>query len=491
MEIESFQSYRSYLQSNEQNETCQSAYDRSEISQNEQNENGQSCESQVGYSLQGKEQLDFFQNLNQHQNNNFQTEQTKKNQIFDVNCYQPDMYQISNQSNIQSSYEQALEYRRDTFSNVSDLITNPDKSKLQEILLYANKEQVNKIDDQKNKNKIVLGDEIINRYQNSLICNPLQQFYFISGNICVMNCALNKEFTHFSNLNQYKIPIKTKACSTLGTLEVDLNNKRGGIQNFDFIIQKMRSFSNQKIYKFSLVLEKYQKFVNSYLQRQELLKYQQVTNQFLTKIDSKFDQFVLNTQKIILEIAQNHPFFSYTLNQFNLHNFEMEMRKFGYSEAFLALLGVDMKQAQSFIWRKGLFDYMDKKNIQEMAFQYISHIIGDDLIQPHDITLCTFDGYEVYAINNIRVFIDRDTENQFLGINQALFVNVYDVSPNMIKQIITIRAKNKESSLEKIKQQEEDLSYSMEANIFLEKYYKNQQENFLLQNKRAGYQLIQ
>ncbi|KAL4479973.1 hypothetical protein ABPG74_020489 [Tetrahymena malaccensis] len=483
MEIESFQSYISNFQSNTLNDNFQFVYES-----NERYYHSQSGSNDC--SIQEKENLEFQKNMDQHQNDDYQRNEGNQNKIFDMNQPQTHTDLNNYQMSRQLSQLNCLEIRSPAFSYLSDQSITNDLLKLEELKHYDNKEQEYKNDYQMNKTKKVLGQEIINKYQNTLISNPLLQFYFISGNICVMNCALNKEFTHFSNLNSYKIPIRTKTCPALGTLEVDLNNKRGGIQNFEFIIQKMRSFSNQKIYKFSLMLEKYQKFVNDYLQRQEFLKYQQVTNQFLTKIDSKFDQFVLKTQKIIQEIAQNHPFFSYTLNQFNLQNFEMEMRKFGYSEAFLALLGVDMNQAQSFIWRKGLFDYMDKKNIQEMAFQYISHIIGENQIEPHDITLCTFDGYEVYAVNNIRVFMDRDVENPFLGINQALFVNVYDVSPNMIKQLITVRGKNKELSQERIKQQEEDLSYSMEANIFLEKYYKDQQENFLLLNKRAGYRLI-
>ncbi|EAS03625.1 hypothetical protein TTHERM_00248410 (macronuclear) [Tetrahymena thermophila SB210] len=490
MEIEGFQSYRPFSQSDVSNETQQSANNESETYQFDQNKNELGCYNSANYFIQGQKQLDFYLNMEGHQKDYFQNKNCLENQIYDMNYNQPDTCQTQSQISDQPANQKDLEFSCDIISNKSEQNITYNYLQPQELQCCNETDQEIYRDIKTNKKENVFGQEIIDKYQNSFFSNPLLEFYFISGNICVMNCALNKEFTHFSNLNSCKIPIRTKACSTLGTLEVDLNNKRGGIQNFEFIIQKMRSVSSQRVYKCSLMLEKYQKFVNSYLQRQELLKYQQVTNQFLTKIDSKFDQFVLKTQKIIQEIAQNHPFFSYTLNQFNLQNFEMEMRKFGYSEAFLALLGVDMKQAQSLIWRKGLFDYMDRKNIQEMLFQYISHLVGDNIIQPHDITLFTFDGYEVYAVNNIRVFIDRDAENPFIGMNQALFVNVYDISPNMIKQIISIRQKNKELSQEKIKQQEEDLSYSMEANIFLEKYYKDQQEDFLLQNKRAGYKLI-
>lgn len=41
----------------------------------------------------------------------------------------------------------------------------------------------------------------------------------------------------------------------------------------------------------------------------------------------------------------------------------MEMTKFGYSEALLALLGLDITLAQRYIWRRGLFDYVDKNSL--------------------------------------------------------------------------------------------------------------------------------
>lgn len=41
-----------------------------------------------------------------------------------------------------------------------------------------------------------------------------------------------------------------------------------------------------------------------------------------------------------------------------------------------------------------------------------------------------------------------------------------------------------------LRELEEDLSYSMEATIFLEKYYKTIAQNFLPSDKRAGYRTI-
>lgn len=75
----------------------------------------------------------------------------------------------------------------------------------------------------------------------------------------------------------------------------------------------------------------------------------------------------------------------------------MEMRKFGYSEVLLALLGLNMEKAQQYIWRRGLFEFMDKANIESLLFQLISHTLGYNFNNPTDVTLHTFDDLNIYA----------------------------------------------------------------------------------------------
>ncbi|EAR91683.1 hypothetical protein TTHERM_00394560 (macronuclear) [Tetrahymena thermophila SB210] len=323
-----------------------------------------------------------------------------------------------------------------------------------------------------------------------VIINPLQGFYFISGDVCIMNTVLKREFTRFSELNSFKSPVKTYSNEKVGTLEVDLNNKRSGIKNFQFIINKLRSYSSQRCYSFAQLLEKYQKFVDNLQEKTEILQNEQNMHFFSNYLDESYANFLQKCQQVLTKVAEQHTFYSYTINRLNLFNFEMEMRKYGYSETLLALLGLDVQQAQQYIWRRGLFDYMDKANIEDMLYQYISYTIGEGKPQPHEVTLHTFDGLEVMAVNNIKIFMNVDPKNPFVGYNEVLLINIYDVSQNMIKQVMELRKQNKDKSFKYMRELEEDLSYSMEATIFLEKYYKNATQNFLPSNKRAGYRLI-
>ncbi|KAL4455852.1 hypothetical protein ABPG74_003262 [Tetrahymena malaccensis] len=323
-----------------------------------------------------------------------------------------------------------------------------------------------------------------------VIINPLQGFYFLSGDVCIMNTVLKREFTRFSELNSFKSPVKTYSNDKVGTLEVDLNNKRSGIKNFQFIITKLRSYSSQRCYQFSLLLEKYQKFVNDLQEKTQILQNEQNMHFFSNYLDESYSKFLQKCQQVLVKVAEQHTFYSYTINRLNLFNFEMEMRKYGYSETLLALLGLNVQQAQQYIWRRGLFDYMDKVNIEDMLYQYISYTIGEGKAHPHEVTLHTFDGLQVLAVNNIRIFMNVDPQNPFIGYNEILLINIYDISQNMIKQVMELRKQNKDKSSKYIKELEEDLSYSMEATIFLEKYYKNATQNFLPSDKRAGYKLI-
>jgi len=53
-----------------------------------------------------------------------------------------------------------------------------------------------------------------------------------------------EEFARFSELNSFKSPIKTESNILQGTLEIDVNNKRSGLKNFEFLIEKLMSLSD-------------------------------------------------------------------------------------------------------------------------------------------------------------------------------------------------------------------------------------------------------
>ncbi|EAS02910.1 hypothetical protein TTHERM_00492630 (macronuclear) [Tetrahymena thermophila SB210] len=325
---------------------------------------------------------------------------------------------------------------------------------------------------------------------SSKLFSPLSELYNIFAQNVVINNEQNSHFNHFSYLNSHKIPTKVQLLNSLGTLEVFLNSKENVDVNQSLVIQKLSPFHIQESSQFSQAIQKYSSHLKLFQEKQDLLKYNQITNSFSKKLETKFNEFEIIQQQKLKEISKTNCFYSYSLFQFNVKKFEIEQTKIGYSESLLALLGLDYQQAKQYILRKGIFEYTNQFNIQEQYFKYISKLFGEDVKNSFKVALQTFDGFELNTVNIQHAIVDIDSENPFLGYNQVLFVNTYQISENLIQNLISLRQKHKEQVNQRLIELEEDLYYSMESNIFLQKYYKNQTENYLMYSKRAKYRNI-
>ena len=52
---------------------------------------------------------------------------------------------------------------------------------------------------------------IVFEHPSNITLDPMQGFYFLAGDVCVMSTVLKRsEFARFSGLNSFKSPIKTE-----------------------------------------------------------------------------------------------------------------------------------------------------------------------------------------------------------------------------------------------------------------------------------------
>lgn len=86
-----------------------------------------------------------------------------------------------------------------------------------------------------------------------MVMNPLFGFHFISGDVCVINLMMPKvesEGLRYSGLNSFKSATRTITNKAIGTFEIDVSNKRSGLKDFTFLIDKLTSLSDIRFVQF-------------------------------------------------------------------------------------------------------------------------------------------------------------------------------------------------------------------------------------------------
>lgn len=106
--------------------------------------------------------------------------------------------------------------------------------------------------------------------------------------------------------------------------------------------------------------------INSLMEKRSLLTDEPSMNKYTLLLEESYEKFEIIANEKLVDLSKTSTFYMYTVYRLNLLNFEMEMRKFGYSQALLALLGLDFEATSSFIWRRGLFDFIDKQGLDTM-----------------------------------------------------------------------------------------------------------------------------
>ncbi|KAL4444419.1 hypothetical protein ABPG74_016712 [Tetrahymena malaccensis] len=431
-------------------------------------------------------------NLSTHENHEPQTQTNYMNKNKKKNSY----LQNEDIFSLQES---------ESFSNKINIITNLHnlsnchipQIRDQEPALSLEKSKTHNLAVKRIKSNLTIAVDINKDENNNLqkndsckLLSPLSELFSIYAENCITNNEQSNKFNHFSCINSYKNPTSVQILNNLGTLEVFLNSKESFDANLTPVMQKLSKSDNQDINQFSETIQKYSVHLKNFQNKQDLLKFKQITNNFPKHLENKFNEFDIKYQQKLKQISKTNSFYSYSLFRFNVKKFEIEQTKIGYSEALLSVLGLDLQQAKQYILRKGIFEFTNQQNMKEQYFQYISKLLGEDVKNPFEVNLKTFDGFQAPAINNQYTLIDQDSQNPFLGYNQVLFINCYEIDESVVKNLISLRYKHKEEINESLKELEEDLYYSMEANIFLQKYYKNQAENYLMYSKRAKYRYI-
>ncbi|KAL4438421.1 hypothetical protein ABPG74_009460 [Tetrahymena malaccensis] len=239
----------------------------------------------------------------------------------------------------------------------------------------------------------------------------------------------------------------------------------------DFLPYIQQYYSNLEIQK-QLVCQ-----LNTFYTYDQLTQIKQLRNEYFDK-------------KILQYIDQNYTnldfYIYYKYSQAGINDHYLQFTKVGVSYPLIALLGTDPDTFINISMRNGFLEFSSKSDKQEAIYK--SLICSLQLNQTQSLksekektTLLTFDEYEINTFMNSHCFVfdypphlNIEINGNDLKTEVCHFIN-YQIDENIIQTMISKRTKNPQFMQQ---WENEEFGYTLESQVFLEKYYKQ-----LIQNK--------
>ncbi|EAS00795.3 hypothetical protein TTHERM_00307660 (macronuclear) [Tetrahymena thermophila SB210] len=332
------------------------------------------------------------------------------------------------------------------------------------------------------------------KYGSYIITPIYKNFYseaseiYYSGEIVVDFSKLQKQYTDLYSPWNY---FKNINCSLIDTqkrlLVTKLDDKIAHQFNQEYIIKKYSQYPNKDVQELVQIVLSLQELVEKYKRNQQLMPQTNPHIQF--KIYHHFmmhDNFQKRMFYHYQTLGQNTKFFARHFGP-DLNKNKMQFYQQVMSESLCELLGQTLEENQSQQHRVGLFDFFDFETIMCMQRTFMKSIIEKFAAQtiipeeffeyssPQNLKFQTFDDITFYADVTVQTLIQKQN-NQDLGIKSLYFSMIFilNVSPSMEEQIKIQRQQLRDLGLRNDKA--EDITYTIQAEIFKEKFLCKQSE---------------
>ncbi|EAS07711.1 hypothetical protein TTHERM_00497650 (macronuclear) [Tetrahymena thermophila SB210] len=268
------------------------------------------------------------------------------------------------------------------------------------------------------------------------------------------------------------------------------------LEDFSFITKFVQENSNTEISKqMGICLEFYQKSVAGQQKefiRRAVLRAKELNYDFADLLQERQKILKIQHQDLLNEFQLNNTGFycaSHYCADFNSE--DLTLQNFSYSYPLIALLGLEPSQFQSGVSKKGISMWISpytRSLIQISALKdWFSIQKGErfsvDKIDP--FCLKTLDEMVVVTkAKKIRKLVRYEGPLSYIfeGIADSVNMIVLDVDLFTIKRIISMR---KDYILnQKAAQFIDDFEYNIQSQIFLEKYYSNQYDDYIAEQQK-------
>ncbi|EAR99774.1 hypothetical protein TTHERM_00666500 (macronuclear) [Tetrahymena thermophila SB210] len=391
----------------------------------------------------------------------------------------PNLSESSSESNLHD-----LEIRKCYNSQINEKLWNPTKR----IQKKQNKDAQNKQNQyqiKKIQNQLMVAKNHANLLFNSGLPNTIKEL-FITNDVYIefdKNIPNDIGFERYRALQNELRPIsKIKYLKDSSFLVLEFDEQKRGTQNFDHIVEYLKSMQDQNLYFLAQCLSTYGQIMSFSKQLENNipvheLKLMQMRNK------TQFQQYLDNDLPQILNKLDKSKFYVYYVYDMT-EGFHNQIRKqYGMNEKFIQLFGSSVEEITNLQMRQGWFNFTQFNDRNRQGIEYF---LNTKAVYESSFNFNAVDigfEYEMVTIENIKVLVNCSPTYNFcfsktdfnpIFHNQPLLIGFtylleINLQPNSKKMIRDIRMKSQTKQFDP-KQNQQKFSYEkydqIEKNIY-------------------------
>ncbi|EAS04275.1 hypothetical protein TTHERM_00299930 (macronuclear) [Tetrahymena thermophila SB210] len=338
-------------------------------------------------------------------------------------------------------------------------------------LVLVNNNSVNVVEDQPNQmHKLQIVNIPLQKY---LFCN---REFLLNGDI-LMNFN-HEDFQRIGTFNKYKKMAKLVIDKNIDQLNIHMTTFQKGVDHFGELIQFCSSQPNQTMYQIAQQLVRHQERVDRLKQFVQSISKMPNFQEFVQASEIVYQNFKQKCQAQLLQMIKDYTikFYKTKFIKINYQEGTYEIEQMSMSQLLLAILGVSQEQAQQFIMRKGMFEFVF--SLEEFGIElHCLSLYNENITKFSSYCMIkTFDGIDLQVNTNFHIFYNMDNTIARKGgilLTEFFIVVDYDITPNMLRQLVDIR--KKEPNFEYLTQleNESDWDYAAQSKQFIQQFYPN------------------
>ncbi|KAL4432682.1 hypothetical protein ABPG74_004975 [Tetrahymena malaccensis] len=321
------------------------------------------------------------------------------------------------------------------------------------------------------------------------LLNQNRIFYLYGGILLPCDFAYEAKncWNERQNIKQGFRPIMTiEKKKNYSIVEYSYNFK--GLEQFDFLINVYMNKGKQDYYNLAQVLKQFQSNIQVWKKQAQLIAPIRLKN--YEEYQLEYQNFIQECLNKVDQLDQS-KFYLFGFVFYNYETENIEQRTVGFSKGFLSLLGTDQDQFNNITLRSGDSNYYSGDTfLNAIAISLLPFACKDVIFQKSvaDTIIFSYDGFQI-PCKEIRSYYLPENHHKINFFEIGFGLVEYDVSITMLQQLLTLRARK--YYIEQNKDLElcvdQTFEYSMNSQLFIEKYYPNAITNDYL---RCRYQNI-
>ncbi|KAL4479271.1 hypothetical protein ABPG72_011483 [Tetrahymena utriculariae] len=319
----------------------------------------------------------------------------------------------------------------------------------------------------KNKRKQIL----IKPYTHRLL-DQNTVFYLYAGIVlpCDFDYEAKNDYNGIQDIKRgFRNLLYIEKRKNYSIINVSYNFK--GLEKFDFLIDIYMRKGNKDYYDLAQMLQVIQSNIQIWKKQSQLISQIRI---------NKYEEYYSEYQKFIqqcldkLDQLDQSKLYQFGFLFYNYETLCLEQNKVGFSKGLLSLLGIDQDQFANIIYRTGyLTNFMVESFLSTYTIQLMSLAYKNIVFQKSvtDKVIISFDGFSI-PCKEIRSLYFPQSNHPIDYFEIGFGITEYDISIAALQQLLNMREMRYYEDKNIIETFfDQSFEYSINSQLFIEKYY--------------------